>query len=223
MFSRLPPVTKALLLANVLIFLLQQVLPDAYLAPLRLWPLALGGDLFSPSSSFMPWQLLTHAFMHGDLLHIAMNMICLLMFGAELESFWGSRRYLIFYTVCTLGAGLCQVAVATLVVSQGGGLYSTLGASGGVFGLLIGYAMLFPDRRIGLMFLPVLLKARTLVMIFAVAQLLLAFSGLNTGVAHFAHLGGMLFGWLLIRHWRRPQPPMPPPPKKRPSYLRVVK
>ncbi len=223
MFSRLPPVTKALLLANVLIFLLQQVLPDAYLAPLRLWPLALGGNLFSPSSSFMPWQLLTHAFMHGDLLHIAMNMICLLMFGAELESFWGSRRYLIFYTVCTLGAGLCQVAVATLVVSQGGGLYSTLGASGGVFGLLIGYAMLFPDRRIGLMFLPVLLKARTLVMIFAVAQLLLAFSGLNTGVAHFAHLGGMLFGWLLIRHWRRPQPPMPPPPKKRPSYLRVVK
>lgn len=223
MFSRLPPVTKALLIANVLIFLLQQVLPDAYLAPLRLWPLALGGDLFSPSSSFMPWQLLTHAFMHADPLHIAMNMICLLMFGAELESYWGSRRYLIFYTVCTLGAGLCQVAVATLVVSQGGGAYSTLGASGGVFGLLIGYAMMFPDRRIGLLFLPVLLKARTLVIIFAVAQLLLAFSGLNTGVAHFAHLGGMLFGWLLIRHWRRPPPPMSPPPKKRPSYLRVVK
>lgn len=224
MFSRLPPVTKALLLANVLIFLLQHVLPDAYLAPLRLWPFDLGRDLLSPSSSFMPWQLLTHAFMHGDLLHIAMNMICLLMFGAELESFWGSRRYLIFYAFCTLGAGLCQVAVATLMVSQGGGTYSTLGASGGVFGLLIGYAMLFPDRRIGLLFLPVLLKARTLVIIFAVAQLALGFSGLNTGVAHFAHLGGMLFGWLLIRWWRRPRPPMaPPPPKKRPSHLRVVK
>ncbi len=224
MLSRLPPVTKALLLANVLIFLLQQVLPDAYLAPLRLWPLDLGRDLYAPSSSFMPWQLLTHAFMHGDLLHIAMNMICLLMFGAELESYWGSRRYLIFYAFCTLGAGLCQVAVATLMVSQGAGLYSTLGASGGVFGLLIGYAMLFPDRRIGLLFLPVLLKARTLVIIFAVAQLALGLSGLNTGVAHFAHLGGMLFGWLLIRWWRRPRPPMaPPPPKKRPSHLRVVK
>ena len=172
----------------------------------------------------MPWQLLTHAFMHGDLLHIAMNMICLLMFGAELESYWGSRRYLIFYAFCTLGAGLCQVAVATLMVSQGAGAYSTLGASGGVFGLLIGYGMLFPDRRIGLLFLPVLLKARTLVIIFAVAQVALGFSGLNTGVAHFAHLGGMLFGWLLIRWWRRPRPPMaPPPPKKRPSHLRVVK
>ena len=224
MFSKLPPVTKALLLANALIFLLQQVLPDAYLAPLRLWPFNLGRDLLSPSSSFMPWQLLTHAFMHADLLHIAMNMICLLMFGAELESYWGSRRYLIFYAFCTLGAGLCQVAVATLMVSQGAGAYSTLGASGGVFGLLIGYGMLFPDRRIGLLFLPMLLKARTLVMIFAVAQVALAFSGLDTGVAHFAHLGGMLFGWLLIRWWRRPRPPMaPPPPKKRPSHLRVVK
>lgn len=224
MFSRLPPVTKALLLANVLIFLLQQVLPDAYQAPLRLWPFALGGDLLSPSSSFMPWQLITHAFMHGDLLHIAMNMIGLVMFGAELESYWGSRRYLVFYAVCALGAGLCQVAVATLMVSQGAAAYSTLGASGGVFGLLIGYAMLFPDRRIGLLFLPVLLKARTLVIIFAVAQLALGLSGLATGVAHFAHLGGMLFGWLLIRHWRRPKPPVaPPPPKKRPSHLRVVK
>ncbi len=224
MFSRLPPVTKALLLANVLIFLLQQVLPDAYLAPLRLWPFDLGRDLFAPSSSFMPWQLLTHAFMHGDLLHIAMNMICLLMFGAELESYWGSRRYLIFYAFCTLGAGLCQVAVATLMVSQGAGAYSALGASGGVFGLLIGYAMLFPDRRIGLLFLPVMLKARTLVIIFAVAQLALGLSGLNTGVAHFAHLGGMLFGWLLIRWWGRQKPPVaPPPPKKRPSHLRVVK
>lgn len=224
MFSRLPPVTKALLLANVLIFLLQQVLPDAYLAPLRLWPFDLGRDLYAPSSSFMPWQLLTHAFMHGDLLHIAMNLICLLMFGAELESHWGSRRYLIFYAFCTVGAGLCQLAVATLMVSQGAGAYSTLGASGGVFGLLIGYAMLFPDRRIGLLFLPVMLKARTLVIIFAVAQLALGFSGMNTGVAHFAHLGGMLFGWLLIRWWHRPKPPVaPPPPKKRPSHLRVVK
>jgi membrane associated rhomboid family serine protease len=221
MLSRLPPVTKALLLANVLVFILQQLLPDAYLAPLRLWPVAVGYDPFSPVASFMPWQLVTHAFMHGDLLHIAMNLMGLLMFGAELEAHWGSRRYLIFYTVCTLGAGLCQAAVATLMLTQTGELYTSLGASGGVFGLLIGYAMMFPDRRIGLLFLPVMLKARTLVIIFAVAQLALAFSGLNTGEAHFAHLGGMLFGWMLIRHWRRPRPPQAP--RKRAAYLRVVK
>jgi membrane associated rhomboid family serine protease len=226
MLSRLPPVTKALLLANVLVYVLQLLVPENYLMPFKLWPIALDADPFSPTASFMPWQLVTYAFMHGDPLHIAMNLICLLMFGAELESYWGSRRFLVFYAVCAIGAGLCQLGVATLMLSQNGWLYTSLGASGGVFGLLAGYAMEFPDRRVGLMFLPVMMKARTLVIIFAVAQLLLAFSGLETGEAHFAHLGGMLFGWLLIRRWRRPRPPKspePPKPGKRPSHLRVVK
>lgn len=227
MLSRLPRVTKALLLANVLVYVLQLLVPNDYLAPLKLWPIALDDDPFSPTASFMPWQLVTYAFMHGDPLHIAMNLICLLMFGAELESFWGSRRFLVFYTVCVVGAGLCQVAVATLMLTQNGWLYTSLGASGGVFGLLAGYAMEFPNHRVGLLFLPVMIKARTLVAIFAVAQLLMAFSGLDTGEAHFAHLGGMLFGWLMIRRWRRPRPPDAPTPKpgpkKRPSHLRVVK
>jgi membrane associated rhomboid family serine protease len=222
MLSRLPPVTKVLLLANILVFVLQQLLPVQYVQPFLLWPVALDAP-FSPTASFMPWQLLTHAFMHGDLLHIAMNLMCLLMFGAELEAHWGSRRYLVFYAFCTLGAGACQAAMATFMLAENGWLYTSLGASGGVFGLLAGYAMEFPDRRVGLMFLPVMMKARTLVAIFAVAQLALAFSGLDTGEAHFAHLGGMLFGWLLIRRWRRPRPPKAPESRKRPSHLRVVK
>lgn len=224
MFSRLPAATKALLIANIVIYALQLLLPEWVFTPLRLLPVAVDGDPFSPTSSFMPWQLITHAFMHGNLLHIAMNLLGILMFGAPLEAHWGSRRFLIFYTFCTLGAGLCQLAVATLMLSQTGWTYATLGASGGVFGLLAGYGMLFPNHRISLLFLPVLIKARTLVIVFAVAQLALGFSGLNTGEAHFAHLGGMLFGWLLIRHWRRPRPPQaPPPPRRRPSHLRVVK
>jgi membrane associated rhomboid family serine protease len=224
MLSRLPPVTKALLLANALVFVLQQFLPVQYVEPFLLWPVAFD-DPFSPTASFMPWQLATHAFMHGNLLHIAMNLLCLMMFGAELEAHWGRRRYLAFYALCTLGAGLCQASTATFMLAEKGWLYTSLGASGGVFGLLAGYALEFPDRRVGLMFLPVMMKARTLVTIFAVAQLVLAFSGLDTGQAHFAHLGGMLVGWLLIRRWRRPRPPdaPEPKPKKRSSHLRVVK
>ncbi len=222
MLSRLPPVTRALLLANVLIYILQLLLPGDILRPLQLWPVV-PEHPFSPVASFMPWQLITHAFMHDGILHIAMNMLCLLMFGSELEAYWGSRRFLVFYTVCTLGAGLCQTAVATLMLVENGWLITSLGASGGVFGLLAGYAMEFPDRRVGLMFLPMLIKARTLVLLFAAMQLALAFSGLDTGEAHFAHLGGMLFGWLLVRYWRRPRPPQAPPPSRRPSHLRVVK
>lgn len=222
MLSRLPPVTKALLLANVLVYVLQLLMPEQYLRPFHLWPVVLE-DPFAPLASFMPWQLITHAFMHGGALHIVMNLLCLLMFGAELEAHWGSRRFLSFYAVCTLGAGLCQTVVATLLLAENGWLVTSLGASGGIFGLLAGYAMEFPDRRVGLMFLPVLIKARTLVILFAVLQLALAFSGLETGEAHFAHLGGMLFGWLMIRHWRRPRPPQAPPPRRRPSHLRVVK
>ncbi len=222
MLSRLPPVTRALLLANVLVYILQLLLPENVLLPLQLWPVV-PEHPFSPLASFMPWQLITHAFMHGNLLHIAMNMLCLMMFGAELEAQWGSRRFLVFYTLCTLGAGLCQTAVATFMLVENGWLVRSLGASGGVFGLLAGYAMEFPDRRAALMFLPVLIKARTLAILFAVAQLVLAFSGLDTGEAHFAHLGGMLFGWLLVRQWRRPRPPQAPPPRRRSSHLRVVK
>ena len=207
MFSNLPPVTRALLIANGVAFLLQLVLEYTALGPLMLWPLGAG---------FMPWQLVTYAFLHGDIAHLLFNMLALLMFGAPVEHTWGEKRFLTFYAVCVVGAALCQLAVGAWTMSQGGQAYPTLGASGGVFGLLLAYGMLFPHQRVMLLIPPIPMKARTLVIVYGAIALLLGFTGLQPGVAHFAHLGGMLFGWLLIRYWRG-QPPFgtrgPPRPR----------
>ena len=213
----LPRVTKALLIANILGFVLQWLLGDRRLLAFMLWPL--GGDVYDPAGmapSFMPWQLLSYAFLHGGFAHIAFNMLALVMFGAPLEYTWGERRYLTYYLVCVVGAGLCQLAVGWWSVSSGGPVYATVGASGGVFGLLLAYGMLFPNQRMMLLFPPIPMKARTFVILFGVAELVLGFTGWQPGVAHFAHLGGMLFGWLVIRYWRG-QPPFgrPKPPLRR--------
>ena len=206
MFSNLPPVTRALLIANGVVFLLQQLLGDATFAPFMLWPLGGGADPFSSMQSFLPWQLLTYGFLHGSLAHVGFNMLALVMFGAPLEATWGNRRFLTYYLVCVVGAGLCQLGVGTWAATHGAGAYPTLGASGGVFGLLLAYGMLFPNQRVMLLIPPIPMKARTLVIVAGAAELLFGASGLQPGVAHFAHLGGMLFGWLLIRYWRG-QPP----------------
>lgn len=203
----LPRVTKALLIANIAGFVLQALLGDGRLSALMLWPL--GGDLYDPAGmapSFMPWQLLSYAFLHGGFAHLAFNMLALVMFGAPLEHTWGERRYLTYYLVCVAGAGLCQLLVGSWAVSNGAGPYPTIGASGGVFGLLLAYGMLFPNQRVMLLFPPIPMKARTLVIVYGLFELGLGLTGLQPGVAHFAHLGGMLFGWLLIRYWRG-QPP----------------
>ena len=203
----LPRVTKILLIANVVGFVLQWLLGDGRLLAFMLWPL--GGDVYGPASmapSFMPWQLLTYAFLHGGFAHIAFHMLALVMFGAPLEYTWGERRYLTYYLVCVVGAGLCQLLVGSLAVSNGADPYPTIGASGGVFGLLLAYGMLFPNQRVMLLFPPIPMKARTLVIVYGLFELGLGVTGLQPGVAHFAHLGGMLFGWLLIRYWRG-QPP----------------
>lgn len=226
MLSRLPPVTKALLIANIAIFLLQQVFdtpPDSRMSEfLALWPIASDASLFSGDRAFLPWQLVSYAFLHGDLMHLLFNMLAMVMFGAQLEHVWGSRRYLTYFGVCVAGAGLCQLALASASVSQGGPAYATLGASGGVFGLLLGYGMLFPNQRVMLLFPPIPMKARTLVIVYGVVELMLGFTGLQPGVAHFAHLGGMLFGGLLLFYWRRP--PKPPSSSGRgPRHLRAVK
>jgi membrane associated rhomboid family serine protease len=225
MFSNMPPVTKALLIANGLVFLLQQVLGDATFAPFMLWPLgnggmdllASGGDPFN-AQSFMPWQLLTYGFLHANLMHVGFNMLALVMFGSPLEYTWGNRRYLAYYLVCVVGAGVCQLLVALWMTRQGYA-YPTIGASGGVFGLLFAYGLLFPNQRVMLLIPPIPMKARTLVIVYGALELLLGASGLQPGVAHFAHLGGMLFGWLLIRYWRG----QPPFGKRGPPRPRIVR
>ena len=222
MFPRLPTVTKALLIANIVGFVLQWLLGDGRLLAFMLWPL--GGDVYDPAGmapSFMPWQLLSYAFLHGGFAHIAFNMLALVMFGAPLEYTWGERRYLTYYLVCVVGAGLCQLGVGSWAVASGTDPYPTIGASGGVFGLLLAYGMLFPNQRVMLLFPPIPMKARTFVILFGVAELVLGFTGLQPGVAHFAHLGGMVFGWLMIRYWRG-QPPFGRSGKG-PPRMRIVK
>jgi len=218
MFSNLPPVVKALLIANALVFLLQMVVSPQALAPFMLWPLGSAGDPYA-ATEFLPWQVLTYSFMHGSFPHLLFNMLALLIFGAQLEHTWGERRFLTYYVVCVVGAALCQLAVGAWVISQGNPAYPTIGASGGVFGLLLAYGMLFPNQRVMLLIPPIPMKARTLVIVYGVIELLLGFSGLQPGVAHFAHLGGMLFGWLLIRYWRG-QPPFGRRPPPRPRIVR---
>ena len=218
MFSNLPPVTKALLIANGIVFVLQWLLGDGTFAAFMLWPLGDGG-LDSMATTFLPWQLVSYSFLHGSFAHVGFNMLALLMFGAPLEYTWGNRRFLAYYLTCVAGAGLCQLAVGTVAVAQGSGAYPTLGASGGVLGLLLAYGMLFPHQRVMLLIPPIPMKARTLVIVYGAIELFLGATGLQPGVAHFAHLGGMLFGWLLIRYWRG-QPPFGRGGPRRPRIVR---
>jgi membrane associated rhomboid family serine protease len=204
MFNHLPKATQALLWINGGVFLLLKLLdPTGTLfAPFALWPLGgAGQDVLSQLPSFMPWQLVTYAFLHANLEHIFFNMLALLMFGAPLEYTWGTKRFLQFYFVCVFGAGLTYLAWAALM-----GIASpVIGASGGVFGLLLAYGMLYPKQRVMLLFPPIPMTARTLVIGYGAIELLLGVMGTGN-IAHFAHLGGMLFGWLMIRYWRG-QPP----------------
>lgn len=191
----MPPVTTALIVANVAVFLLQGIAPGV-VVPLALWPLASSAS--GVGASFAPWQLLTYAFLHGGLVHLAFNMFALYMFGGAIEQVFGSRRYLIYYLVCVLSAALSQLAVAALM----GGIYPTIGASGGVFGLLLAYGMYFPNNRVMLLFPPIPMPARVFVFVYAAIELYLGVTGSQAGVAHFAHLGGMIGGFIMLRYWR---------------------
>jgi membrane associated rhomboid family serine protease len=190
----MPPVTTALIVANVAMFLLQSA-AENILAPLALWPL--GASPFA-GVGFAPWQLVTYAFLHGSFLHLAFNMFALYMFGGAIEQVFGTRRYLLYYLVCVVSAAIAQLAVAGIT----GGFYPTIGASGGVFGLLLAYGLYFPNNRVMLLFPPIPMPARVFVFVYAALELVLGFAGAQTGVAHFAHLGGMVGGFLLLRWWR---------------------
>jgi len=189
----LPPITQALLLANVGVFCAQFLLGGWIEGLFALWPLGAG---------FLPWQVVSYAFLHGSLGHLFFNMLGVWMFGAELERLWGSQRFVQFYAASVLAAAATQLVFTSL----SGSLVPTVGASGGLFGLLLAYGMLFPNRTIMPLFPPIPMKARTFVAIFGGLELLLGVTGTQSGIAHFAHLGGMLGGYLMIRYWRGQAP-----------------
>lgn len=191
--SSIPNVIFALLIINGLVFALQQLNAQFMFINFALWPAT------DPRSPFMPWQLLTYGFLHGNTTHIFFNMFGLWMFGRDIERFMGSKRFLTYFLVCVVGAGIVQLIVAAVQ----GGLYPTVGASGGVFGILLAYGLTFPNRIVVPLFPPIPMRAITFVFIYGALELYLGVSGGAPGVANFAHLGGMLFGFLLIQFWRR--------------------
>ena len=185
----LPPVTQALLLANVAFFCIDLFMGPWFTRVFALWPV--GGG-------FMPWQPATYAFMHGSVTHLFFNMLGLWMFGSELERLWGQRRFSQFYAACVLSAAIVQLAVAAL----NDFVYPTVGASGALFGLLLAFGMTFPDRTIVPLIPPIPMKAKTFVALYGGLELLFGVTGTVSGIAHFAHLGGMLGGYLMILYWR---------------------
>jgi len=197
----MPPVTKTLLIANVAVYLAQQFADNVLLIWFALWPLTTTGPgAPGMTAGFLPWQLVTYSFLHGNELHILVNMLGLYMFGSEIERVLGPRRYVTYYFVSVLTAAVAQLVMSTL---NPGPPYPTVGASGGVFGLLLAYGMYFPRRIVMLIFPPIPMQARYFVFIYAAVELYLGVTGTMAGVAHFAHLGGMLGGWLMLRYWRR--------------------
>ena len=200
----LPPVIKLLLISNGVIFLLEMLYANFLLGNFALWPLA-PDRMFALDTQlheFMPWQLISYGFLHGSLTHLLVNMYALWLFGVALENLWGSRTFAIYYLVCVIGAGITQIVTSSI----GGDYYPTIGASGGVFGILLAFGLFFPNRVLILLIPPMPIKAKWLVIIYGAIELWFGVTGTATGVAHFAHLGGMLFGLLLIYYWKQHPP-----------------
>lgn len=189
----LPPGTQWLLIANVAVFFLtgSGALP---FEPFALWPPG-GFD-----SQFQPWQLVTYSFLHGGLGHIFFNMLALYMFGGEIERLFGTRYYLCYYFACVVTAALTHLVATALM---GAPPAPMVGASGGIYGLLLAFGIYFPHRRVLLLFPPIPLPARVFVFGFALLELVFGITQTAAGVAHFAHLGGMLGGWLMIQYRRK--------------------
>ena len=211
-FNNIPTVTKNLLIVNVILYVATLINENFMISTFA---------LFYPTSQYFRWwQILTHMFMHGSIWHIFFNMYALYIFGCVVERMIGTRKFLIFYFLCGFGAAALHIGVeaiqaSTLMNQIADGsqaaaqsymqlkMTPTVGASGAIYGVLIGYAMLFPTARLTLIFPPITLSAKAWVLIFVGIELLTGITGTADGVAHFAHLGGMLVGWLLILWWRK--------------------
>ena len=216
-FAVLPTVVKNLLIINVLFFLATMAAESVFRIDLADYL----GLHYIEASDFQPYQLVTYMFMHGSFTHLFFNMFALWMFGNTLENIWGANRFLLFYFVCGIGAGLVQELVqyiqyattlqAYTSVNMGGhiipmgdylNLLKTVGASGAVYGILLAFGMMFPNSTLYIYF-AIPIKAKWFVLIYGVIELFSGLSGTADGVAHFAHLGGMLFGLILILYWKK--------------------
>lgn len=197
-FAIFPPAIKNLILINIVVFVAQNT-PGigSYINEYAsLYPFG--------SRFFYPWQFVTYMFLHGGLMHIAFNMFALWMFGQAIENLWGTKRFIIYYFITGIGAGLCFVLINnTPYMLPSGQLYyvPTIGASGAVYGILLAFGMMFPNRQIMLLIPPIPMKAKYFVAIFGGFELFMGISGFEAGVAHFAHVGGIVFGFILIRFW----------------------
>lgn len=216
--QNMPNITRQLLIINVIAFLASYIIPGLqnYMG-LHYWQ----------ASQFHIYQFITYMFMHGGFTHLFFNMFALWMFGCVMERTWGSQRFLLYYLVCGIGAGLIQELAQTASIwldlsAQGATIgqlvrlesiipgaaqmlngMTTVGASGSIYGILLAFGMTYPEERMFIFPLPIPIKAKWFVMGYAAIELVLALSNSSDGVAHVAHLGGMLFGFFLIRHWRR--------------------
>lgn len=218
MFSRnsilanMPPVVKNLIMANVIVYIITMISGNFMYEHFSLF--------YFKSPFFKPFQLVTHMFMHGGFAHILFNMYALFIFGSVLERVWGSQKFLFYYFVTGIGAALIHLGVMALQLRgyeaafnagdmlartgiQDILLTPTVGASGAIYGLLLAYGMLFPNNIMQLIFPPVALKAKWFVLIYGAIELLLGLSGRGGDIAHFAHLGGMIFGYFLILYWKK--------------------
>ena len=222
MFRNIPIVTRNLLIINVLVYLLASVLQFGGKS-LTDW----GALHFFMASDFHVYQFITYQFLHGGFTHLFFNMFALWMFGCVIENVWGPKKFIFYYIFCGVGAGLCQEMVQyisfaadgltsmdprqvlnvngqhLMTVDQIMNLSSTIGASGAVYGILLAFGMTFPNERIFIFPLPIPIKAKWFVAIYAIIEFVSAMSSVGDGVAHMAHIGGMLFGFLLILYWRK--------------------
>lgn len=213
-FANIPLVIRNIIIINAFMLILTMINREFMLQRFA---------LFYPASPFFkPWQIISHIFMHGNFGHLLFNMYALWMFGSVLEQLWGPKKFLLYYLVTGLGAAALHMGVqwieASSLVSKinENGVEAmqaltryrmlmntpTVGASGAVYGILLAYGMLFPNNELRIIFLPIALKAKYFVIIFAVIELVLGLVG-GGNIAHFAHLGGMIFGFILVRYWRK--------------------
>jgi membrane associated rhomboid family serine protease len=214
MLYDLPPVTRILLIANVAIFLLELVpsLHPFLIAYGALWPIGpmhfagytAGGTPVMVGFHF--WQMVTYAFLHGGWMHIGFNMFALWMFGGPIEHLLGAKHYTVFYFFCAITAAVTHLLVAQYFTH---GFYPTIGASGAIFGLLVAFGVMYPQMKMFLIFLPIPMPAWIFVIGYILLELFLGVTGTQEGVAHFAHLGGAVGGFVLLQYWRGKLPIRP--------------